>query len=182
MKKLLYFTLITVISLGLLAGETIIAKEGELPESVAMQSRKDAKESPGWEKFDKSGPAKFLQVEHTAAASDPGSASTLDGSVGERLIEIKVAPSVESDMVAWAFENKGPGTVWILAHSDGVLDEAIEIKEGESASLETKLVDRYCYIVVDSDGKDETTLNIKAKVGETDAKTVRGKSMSILWF
>jgi hypothetical protein len=182
MKKLFYFTLIAVISLGLLAAEAIIAKEGELPESVAMQSRKDAKESQGWEKFDKSGPAKFLQVQHTAAASDSGSASTLDGSVGERLIEVKVAPSMESGMVAWTLENKGPGTVWVLAHSDGVLDEAVEMKAGDSASMETKLVDRYCYIVVDSDGKDETTLSIKAKTGETDAKTVRGKSMSILWF
>jgi hypothetical protein len=182
MKKLFYFTLISVISLGFLAGEAIIAQEDKLPESVKMQSRRDAKESQGWEKFDKSGPAKFLQVEHTAAASDSGSASALDGSVGERLIEIKVAPSMESDMVAWTLENKGPGTVWVLAHSDGVLDEAIAIAAGDSASMETKLVDRYCYVVVDSDGKDETTLSIKAQAGETEAKTVRGKDMSILWF
>ena len=182
MKKLFYFFLIIVIFLGFFSGEAIIAKEGELPESVKMQSRKDAKESQGWEKFDRSGPVKFLQVEHTAAASESGSVSVLDGSIGERLIEIKVAPSIESDMVAWTLENKGPGTVWVLAHSDGVLDEAIEIKAGDSASMETKLIDRYCYIVVDSDGKDETTLSIKAKAGATDAKTVRGKDMSVSWF
>jgi hypothetical protein len=181
MKKLIYLLLVAMIVMSVMNVISQAHAEG-LPESVQSQSRRDAKETEVWKKFDKSGPVKFLQVEHTAAASEKGMASKLDGSYGERLIEIKVEPSIEDKIVAWSLENKGPGTVWVIAHSDGMMDEAMEIQVDASVSLETKLVDGYCYIVVDSDGKDETTLSIKAKCGETDAKTVRGKSMNILWF
>ena len=75
-------------SIGLLS-QTLLA--GELPESVQKQSRKDAVESETWKKFDKSGQVKFLQVQNTAAASKAGTGAKLDGSIGERLIEIKVA-------------------------------------------------------------------------------------------
>ena len=105
----------------------------------------------------------------------------MDGSVGERLIEVKLDPSIESESIAWTLENKGPGTVWIIAKSDN-LEKVVEIKAEGSADVETKVVDGYCYIVVDSDGKDETSLTIKAKAGETDAKTARGKNMNVLWF
>ncbi len=178
MKTLLSCLLITIMVMSV--GILVVNAEG-LPESVQSQSRKDAVETKVWEKFDKSGPIKFLQVQHTAAASDAGTASQLDGSFGERLIEINVDSSIEGDTAVWTLENKGPGTVWVVANSDG-LKETIEVKKGDPVNLETKVVDGYCYLVVDSDGRDKTTLSIKAKVGETDAKTTRGKSMKILWF
>ena len=154
----------------------------ELPESVKKQLRKGSDESEGWDKFDKSGPVKFLQVQHTAAASEAGSADKLDGSFGERAIEVLLDSSIEADVVTWALENKGPGSVFVVTSSDGELKESIAIEAGASAELSTKVADAYCYIVVDSDGRDETTVNISAKAGDAEAKTVRGKSMSILWF
>jgi len=42
--------------------------------------------------------------------------------------------------------------------------------------------DRYTYIVVDNEGGGKTSLDIKAKCGEIDARTTRGKSMLIIWF
>ena len=181
MKKFLYFTALTLIIVMFTSGASFV-KAADLPESVQSQSRKDAEETEVWKKFDKSGSVRFLQVQHTAAASEAGTASTLDGSFGERLIEVKVDDSIEGEEIVWMLENKGPGGVWVIAENTGTLEAAIEIPPKASIELETKLKDGYGYIVVDSDGKDETTLSLKGKVGETDAKTVRGKSMSILWF
>lgn len=180
MKKVLCFVCVVVVLS--FTSLPFVATAEELPESVKSQMRKGSKESEGWDKFDKSGPAKFLQVQHTAAASEAGSADKLDGSFGERLIEVLLDSSVEADAVAWTLENKGPGTVYVVASSDGELKESVAIEAGASAEVSTKVVDAYCYLVVDTDGRDETTLSIKAKAGETEAKTVRGKSMSILWF
>ncbi len=160
----------------------LVALAEELPESVKNQVRKGSEESEGWDKFDKSGPVKFLQVQHTAAASEAGSAGKLDGSFGERLLEVLLDSSTDADAVVWTLENKGPGAVSVVASSDGELKESIAIEAGASAELSTKVADAYCYIVVDSDGKNETTLGIKAKAGDVEAKTVRGKSMKILWF
>jgi len=155
---------------------------GELPESVQKQARKDDKESEEWKKLDTSGPAKFLQVEHTAAASETAMASKLDGSIGERLVEVKLDASITADMMAWNVENKGPGVVWIVAASDDSVTEAIEIQPESAVDLEVKVADGYCYLVVDSDGKNQTTVVLKAAVGENAAKTVRGKDMRIEWF
>ena len=180
MKNLFCFVCcLVVLSLTSLS---FVAMAEELPESVEKQVRKGSKESEGWDKFDKSGPVKFLQVQHTAAASEVGNANKLDGSFGERLIEVLLDSAVDADVVVWSFENKGPGAVYVVMSSDGGLQESLAIEAGSSAELSTKVEDAYCYVVVDSDGKDETTLNIKAKAGETEAKTVRGKSMAVSWF
>ncbi|PIE33168.1 hypothetical protein CSA56_12625 [candidate division KSB3 bacterium] len=178
MKTLLSCLLVTIFIVGV---SSLPAFAEDLPDVVKSQSRKGATETEIWKKFDKSGAVKFLQVQHTAAASKAGTAAKLDGSFGERLLEIEVDSSIESEFVVWTLENKGPGIVWAVAKSDG-LEKAVEIKPEESASLETTIAEGYCYIVVDSDGRNETTLKVTAKAGETDAKTVRGKSMKILWF
>lgn len=180
MKKLGYVILLAMMMVSLMSCGGVMT--GELPMSVQNQSRRDIKETEEWKKFDSSGPVKFLQVEDTAAASAPGTASTLDGSIGERLIEVKIDSSIQAETVAWNVENKGPGVIWVVASSDDSVAEAVEIQVGTTVELEVKLVDGYCYLVVDSDGKDETTVSIKAKAGETDAKTTRGKSMTVLWF
>ena len=161
---------------------SLMAMAKELPESIKSQVRKGSKESSGWDKFDKSGPVKFLQVQHTAAASETDSAGKLDGSIGERLIEVLLDNSIEADVVSWSLENKGPGAVFVVASSDDELEEVIAIEAGASAEFSTKVVGAYCYIVVDSDGRDETTVNIKAKAGDTDAKNARGKDMAVSWF
>ncbi len=155
-----------------------VVEEEVLPESVVMQSRKDVDEAESWKKFDKSGQAKFLQVQHTAPASVP----VLDGSYGERLIEVKIDSAIEGQKVEWTLENSGPLTVWLVTTSDGELEYPTKIEPETSAMVETVLQDGYCYIVVDSVGGQETTLSIKAKYGETDAKTVRGKTMKVVWF
>jgi hypothetical protein len=180
MKKLICFVLITMM-LCVINVVNQANAEG-LPESVQKQSRKDAVETETWKKFDQSGQVKFLQVEHTASASETGAGAKLDGSLGERLVEIKVDPAVEQNMVEWNLENKGPSAVWVVAVSQS--DDAVPVKiEAEaSATLKTTLTDGYCYLVVDSEGGGETTLSIKATCGETEAKTVRGKSMTIVWF
>ncbi len=183
MKKLIYVLVVVIVSVGFLscATQTTVAEksaEQELPESVQKQSRKDLKESEGWENFDKSGPVKFLQVQGTAAGSPEGSGAKLDGSVGEKLVEIKTAPDVACENVVWTLANKGPSSVWVVA---GV-KEAVEVAAEGEATVETPLVDGYCYIVVDNEGGGKTELGIKATCGETEAKTVRGKDMKVLWF
>lgn len=179
MKKLGYVMVLAIMIVSLMSWGVLA---GELPESVQKQSRKDAKESEEWKQHDSSGLVKFLQVESTAAASPTDAASKLDGSIGERLVEVKVDPSIEADMAAWSVENKGPGVVWLIASSDDSVEEAIEIQPEAVVELEVKLVDGYCYLVVDSDGKNETTVSLKATIGENAAKTVRGKDMAVAWF
>jgi hypothetical protein len=179
MKKLGYVMLLAMMIASLVSWGVLA---GELPESVQKQSRKDAKEAEEWTQHDSSGLVKFLQVQSTAAASPADSASKLDGSVGERRIEVKVDASIQADVIAWSLENKGPGAVWVIASSDDGIAEAIEIQAEATVELEVKLMDGYCYLVVDSDGKNETTVSIKAAVGEDAAKTVRGKDMVVVWF
>lgn len=187
MKKWVHFIFIVMVAIALVScagakvekvSEEEVVKEDILPDSVMMQSRKDAKESAGWEKFDKSGQMKFLQVEHTAPASVP----VLDGSYGERLIEVKVDSAIEGQKVAWTLENKGPFAVWVVVTSDGKMEYPLKIEAEASETLETTLMDGYSYIVVDSVGGQETSLTIKAKYGDTDAKTVRGKNITVIWY
>ncbi len=179
MKRVLYAMLGILVVVSML-GINVLA--GELPELVQKQVRKDDKESDEWAKLDTSGPAKFLQVEHTAAASETGAASKLDGSIGERLVEVKLDASITADTLAWNVENKGPGVVWIVAASDDSVTEAIEIQPESAVDLEVKIVDGYCYLVVDSDGKNQTAAVLKATAGEAAAKTARGKDMRVEWF
>jgi hypothetical protein len=175
--------------LSVIAGVFIIAgmigmaaMAGELPESVQRQSRKDDQESAEWTQFDKAGPVKFLQVQHTAAASPTESAAQLDGSIGERLIEVKLDPSITGDVLAWSLENKGPGVVWIVAASDGSIAEALELQPDAIVELEVAVTDGYVYLVVDSDGTQQTAVIIKAAAGDTAAKTVVGGDMRVEWF
>ena len=179
MKHVLHYIFIGLVVVGLIGNvwQTVFAEE--LPEYVQKQSRKDAVESETWKKFDQSGPVKFLQVQDTAAASEAGTGGKLDGSVGERLIEVKVIdPAGTCEKVEWTLENKGPSEVWIVVGTE----EPPKIDAEGSATLETPLVEGYCYIVVDNEGGQETQLNIKAKCGDTEAKTARGNAMAIVWF
>jgi hypothetical protein len=179
MKKLSVFVALMMVLLINVAAQ--VSAE-ELPESVQKQSRKDAVETETWKKFDQSGQVKFLQVQDTAPASEAGTGAKLDGSGGERLIEIKVDPALEQDTVEWSLENKGPSAVWVVAVSQSEDAVPVKIEAEASATLKTTLTDGYCYLVVDSEGGGETTLNLKATCGEIEAKTTRGASMVIVWF
>ena len=178
MKRSIIFLLVTV--LICFAGH---AMAQDVPESVQKQSRKQAVEAEEWKKFDKSGEVKFLQIQTTAPASISNKGSVMDGSPGERLVEIKVASTVKGSTVEWSFKNKGPGTVWVVGAGMTEAALPVQLKKGESAAITSKLdKDRYTYIVVDNEGGKETTFDIKAKCGGMPAKTTRGKSMRIVWF
>jgi len=154
-----------------------------LPKTVQSQSRKGAVETEVWKKFDKSGDVKFLQVQTTAPKSDEGTGALLDGSYGERLLEILLQPGVEGTEVVWSLKNKGPSTVWIVAAGGSESAFPISIDKDQTVDLTTMFdKDRYAYLVVDNEGGGKTELGISAKCGGTDAKTTRGKSMKLLWF
>jgi len=159
MKKLLYVLVLVVVGMAMLgcAG---------LPKTVQSQSRKGAVETEAWKKFDKSGDVKFLQVQTTAPKSDEGTGAILDGSYGERLLEILLQPGVEGTEVVWS-ESAFP----------------ISIDKDQAVELTTLLdEDRYTYLVVDNEGGGKTELGISAKCAGTDAKTTRGKTMKVIWF
>jgi hypothetical protein len=153
-----------------------------LPATVRTQARWGMEPSPGWEEFDQSGDVKFLQVETTASASPSGS-SVLDGSIGERIIEIQAEANINAAAAEWNLQNKGPNDVWVVAAGMQGSGFNRKIASGASASFSTELDgSRYTYIVVDNQGGGVTQLSIKAKLAGTDAKTVRGKSMLVMWF
>lgn len=163
--------------------EAALSKAGGLPESVMKQARKDLKESEEWQQFDQSGAVKFLQVEDTAAASAEGTGAVLDGSLGERLIEIKVLPEVTGQFVEWTLKNAGPSPVWVVAISKSNSVVPIIIQAEEEMNFATDVIDGYCYIVVDNEGGQKTFLTVNAKCGEVEAKTTSGgKNMSMTWF
>lgn len=162
--------------------EAMMAEDRGLPEYVMKQARKDLKESEGWEQFDASGLVKFLQVQDTAAASAEGTAAMLDGSLGERLVEVKVDPEVGGALVEWTVVNAGPSPVWVVATSKSNSEVPIVVQPEEEISLATDADLGYCYIVVDNEGGQQTNVTIKAQCGGVEAKTVRGKDMSITWF
>lgn len=154
-----------------------------LPAFDASQSRKGKPAPASWKKFDKSGKVKFLQVQTTAPASPAGRGSKLDGSYGERLIEIQVLPGVAGTEAVWSLKNGGKSTVWVVASGETDTPMPLSIAGGTTATLKTKLdADGYTYIVVDNEGGKKLTLAVKAKVGDIAAKTTRGKYMKILWF
>lgn len=174
MKTTVSLMLVTLMLMSCVA----LAWAEELPEYVQKQSRKGAQEHKAWQKFDKSGQVKFLQVQHTAPASEAGKASTLDGSFGERLVEIQVDPALDCERMTWMVKNQGPSEVWVLVGPA----EPVKLDVDGETTFETEVVDNYCYIVVDNEGGQETTLDISAAAGENQAKTTRGKSMRIVWF
>lgn len=190
-KHILHILVIIGLILGMIscagqtkkADEAALSKEGELPESVMKQVRKDMKQSEEWQKFDQSGTVKFLQMEDTAAASAEGTGALLDGSLGERLIEIKVLPEVSGQFVEWTLKNAGPSPVWVVATSKSNSEVPIIIQAGEEMNFATDVVEGYCYIVVDNEGGQKTILTVNAKCGDIEAKTTNGgKNMSMTWF
>jgi hypothetical protein len=186
MKKLAFLVLFLIVGLALVGAvgqyETVGAMKS-LPAGVQVQARWGMETSPGWEEFDNSGDVKFLQVENTAAASPAGRGAILDGSIGERIVEIQAQPNIKATEVEWSLENKGPRDVWVV--SGGMEGAAFNMKIAAGASSNFKMEldgSRYSYIVVDNQGGGKTELSIKGKIGDTDAKTARGKSMLIIWF
>jgi len=157
--------------------------QAALPKFVASQSRKGKPAPANWKKFDKSGQVKYLQVQTTASASPAGQGSKLDGSRGERLIEIQAASGAAGNEVVWSLKNEGKSTVWVVASGKTGTTMPLSISSGTTATLKTMLdADRYTYIVVDNEGGKKLTLAVKAKLDDVDAKTTRGKYMKILWF
>jgi hypothetical protein len=173
-----HWSISILITLFMIAMGSVGVFADELPESVQQQSRKDVVESEEWQQFDQSGQVKFLQVQHTAAASPADSGAVLDSSIGERLVEVKVDAAVECDQLVWTLTTEGTSPVWVVA---GVKDP-VQIDPEASQTVETALADGYSYIVVDNEGGGQTSLDIKAACGEVEAQTVRGKSMLIQWF
>ena len=154
-----------------------------LPDSVASQSRKDFEPTEEWAKFDKSGEVKFLQVQGTAAASEKGTGMALDGSIGEKLIEIKTEPMQADAMVEWSVKNKNENSVYVVATSCEGLEVPYEIKGNATTEFKTMLGEEgYGYIVVDSENGGKVEVEFKAKAGGKDAKTTKGSSMKVLWF
>lgn len=186
MKKLAFLVVVLIVS-AVLAGavgqyETVGVMKS-LPAAVRTQARWGMETSPGWEEFDSSGDVKFLQVENTAAASSAGSGAVLDGSIGERIIEIQAIPTIRANVVDWSLANKGPNDVWVVAAGMDGAGVNNRIAAGASSSFKMDLDGSgYTYIVVDCEGGGETQLSINAKMAGTDAKTARGKSMLVIWF
>jgi hypothetical protein len=126
---------------------------------------------------------KFLQVEDTAAASPSGSGAVLDGSIGERIVEIQAEANINASDVEWSLENKGPNDIWIVAAGMDGAGFNNRVAAGASSSFKIDMDgSRYTYIVVDCHGGEKTQLSVKAKMAGTDAKTTRGKSMLVIWF
>lgn len=176
MKKVL-----NIVVLVLLAA-AVISCAG-LPKFVQDQARKDAEESEGWEELDTSGSIKFLQVETTAPASGKGTGMVLDGSFGERLIEIQTVPATPCAEVIWNLKNKGDSDIYVVAAKDSPMDLPITVPGGEEIEVSGVLDDEgYTYLVFDNEGGGGITLEVRAIIGEESAKTIRGKYIKILWF
>jgi len=185
MKKLavlVVFLVGTVVLVTAVGQYETVGVMKSMPAGVQSQARWGMEPSPGWEEFDNSGDVKFLQVEDTAAASPSGS-SVLDGSIGERIVEIQAEPNISAAVAEWSLENKGPSDVWVVAAGMQGAGFNRKIASGASANFSIELDgSRYTYIVVDNQAGGKTQLSVKAKLAGTDAKTARGKSMLVIWF
>jgi hypothetical protein len=186
MKKLFVLVVFLVATVVLVTAvgqyETVGAMKS-LPSGVQAQARWGMEFSASWKEFDNSGDVKFLQVEDTAAASAAGRGAVLDGSIGERIIEIRAEPNIRAAAVEWSVENKGPNDVWVVAAGIDGAGFNRKIAAGASSAFTLDLDgSRYSYIVVDCHGGDQTQLSVKATMAGTDAKTTRGKSMLVIWF
>ncbi len=186
MKKLICMVLFLLVGAAFVFGvgqyETVGAMK-DMPRSVQAQSQFGVGIAADWKEFDKSGDIRFLQVQTTAPASPAGSGSILNGSHGERIIEIQAASSIKGKEVEWKLTNKGSNPVWVLA--GGLSGKSFNLRINGGASSIFKLDmdgSGYTYLVVDSEGSGKNQLDVSAKIGDTDAKTARGKSMVIIWF
>ncbi len=186
MKKLAVLVIFLVVAVALVTAEGQYETVGamkNLPSGVRAQAQWGVETPANWKEFDKSGDVKFLQVQNTAAASPTGRASVLDGSIGERIIEIQAEPNIRAAVVEWSLENKGPNDVWIVSAGMQGAGFNMKIAAGASSTFKMDLDgSRYTYIVVDNHGGGKTQLSITAKMAGTDAKTARGKSMLVIWF
>ena len=186
MKKLAILVFFLIVSIALVTAEGMYETVGamkSLPAGVQAQARWGMEPPASWTEFDASGDVKFLQVQDTAAASPSGSGAVLDGSIGERIVEIQAEANINASDVEWSLENKGPNDVWVV--SAGIKGAGFNMKIAAGASSTFKMDldgSRYTYIVVDCQAGKKTQLSVKAKMAETDAKTARGKSMLVIWF
>jgi len=184
MKKLFILVLFLIAAAVLIGAEGMYETVGamkELPASVRSQAQYGVDLPANWKDFDKSGDLRFLQLQTTAPASPSGRGAMLDGSMGERIIEVQAAPKIKGKEVEWKLENKGPNPVWVVAGGMSGAGLNIRINAGASSNFKVDMDGSgYSYLVVDGGGKTE--LGISANVGDTSAKTSRGKSMKVLWF
>jgi hypothetical protein len=186
MKKLAVLVIFVVGAVGLVTAvgqyETVGAMKS-LPSGVQAQARWGMEPPASWAEFDNSGDVKFLQVEDTAAASAAGRGAVLDGSIGERIIEIRAEPNIRATEVEWSLQNKGPNDVWVVAAGMEGAGFNRKIAAGASSAFTMDLDgSRYSYIVADCHAGNKTQLSVKAKMAGTDAKPTRGKSMLVIWF
>ncbi len=183
MKKLSFLMLFLFVAAAAATAAGQYEAVRVLPQSVKAQSRWGVQMPADWKEFDKSGDVKFLQVQTTAPASPAGHGSVLDGSHGERILEVDAEPNVRGTEVEWTLANKGPNPVWVVAGGMMVSKLNVKINAGGSATLKMPVDARgYSYIVVDNEGGKKTQLSVAAKIGDAGAKTSRGKSMVIIWF
>jgi hypothetical protein len=183
MKKLTFLILFLIVATALVTAEGQYEAVKGLPQDVKAQSRWGAEIPADWKQFDESGDVKFFQVEHTAPASPAGHGSVLDGSLGERIVEVQAEPNIRGREVEWKLANKGPKPIWVVAGGMNVSKLNLKIEAGASSTFKMPVDSRgYAYLVVDNEGGGKTELTINAKIGDTGAKTARGKSMSITWF
>jgi hypothetical protein len=186
MKKLAVLVIFLVVAVALVTAEGQYETVGamkSMPSGVQTQARWGMETPASWKEFDGSGDVKFLQVQNTASASPAGRSSVLDGSIGERIIEIQAEPNIRAAVVEWSLQNKGPNDVWVVSAGMQGAGFNMKIASGASSTFKMDLDgSRYTYIVVDNQGGGKTELSIKAKMAGTDAKTARGKSMLVIWF
>ena len=174
MKKLTLIVAITILAI-------LMAGCASLPDRVSEQSRKDFVPTEEWKAFDSSGEVKFLQVQTTAKASDAGTGMSLDGSMGEMLIEIKTDPVLADTEIIWKLKNKKDHPLYVVAVSPEGAEIPFTAPAGETTEYKAMLdAEGYGYIVVDSDAAGE--VEITASVGDKEAKTTRGSTMKVLWF
>jgi hypothetical protein len=186
MKKLAFLVVfltgaaVLVIAVG--QYETVGAMKN-LPQFVRDQSRWGVETPANWRQFDQSGDVKFLQVQTTAPSSAAGRGSVLDGSLGERIIEVQAEPNARGPQVQWSLANGGPNPVWVVAGGLAGAGLNRRIAAGDSSTLTLPMDGSgYSYLVVDNEGGGETELSVTAEVGNVEAKTTRGKSMLVVWF
>ncbi len=174
MKKITLIVSITILAI-------LMVGCASLPDRVSAQSRKDFIPTEEWKNFDSSGELKFLQVQTTAKASDAGTGMTLEGSMGEMLIEIKTDPVLANTEITWILINKGDQPLYVVSVSPGGSEIPFTAPAGETTEYKAMLdAEGYGYIVVDSDAAGQ--VEIKASAADKEAKTTRGKSMKVLWF
>jgi hypothetical protein len=167
MKKLAFLVLFLIGAAVFITGvgqyETVGAMK-DLPQFDKDQSRWGVPTPADWKEFDQSGDVKFLQVQTTAPASAAGHGAVLDGSLGERIVEIQAEPNARGPEVDWSLTNKGPNPVWVVAGGLAGAGFKLQIAAGDSQTFTLPMDGSgYTYLVVDNDGGGKTELGLSAK-------------------